>query len=81
MPTIKVRAVDGAMVTKVDADGRLIVGRHAGRAVVTNDILADGEEIADAMHYRRAIARGELTMIAAEAAPTTKPAKGAKEPA
>ena len=58
-----IQAVEGRCLSMVDAKGAAIRGRFAGRDK-TGAPLADGELVADHVHYRRAIARGDLALVA-----------------
>lgn len=60
---LKIKAVDGRLSTLVDAQGALVRGRFAGRGARA-EILDDGELVADHTHYRRAILRGDLELVA-----------------
>jgi hypothetical protein len=50
-------------MTLLDESGRVHRGRFAGRDK-TGAPLADGELVDDHHHYRRAIARGDLALVA-----------------
>lgn len=62
MNTLHIRAVGDLRCPYVDAAGRNVPGRFAGRARKTFDALPEGESVPDHEHYRRAIARGEITL-------------------
>jgi hypothetical protein len=64
MPTLHVRAVEGALVAAYTADGAPLANRYVGRVPGTHALLPDGETVPDLEHYRRALSRGELTAIA-----------------
>ena len=72
MNTLHIRAVGDLRAPFLDASGRPIAGRFAGRARKTFEALPDGEHVADLADYRRAIARGDLALVT----PTAKPTKG-----
>lgn len=62
--TLHVAAVEGALVSPIDErTGAVIVGRFVARHRKTREALPDGEMLPDHVHYRRAIARGELLLI------------------
>lgn len=61
-----VAAVGDARVTLLDPrTGAVVMGRYVARANTKNNYapLPDGEAVNDHPHYRRAIARGDLTLI------------------
>jgi hypothetical protein len=58
-----IAAVEGRLMTLLDESGRVHRGRFAGRDK-TGAPLADGELVDDHHHYRRAIARGDLALVA-----------------
>lgn len=61
-----VAAVGDARVTLLDPrTGAVVMGRYVARANAKNNHapLPDGEAVNDHPHYRRAIARGDLTLI------------------
>lgn len=60
---LHVMAVGDLLSPRFDADGRPIPGRFAGRAA-DRTALPDGEEIPDCADARRAIAVGDLELIA-----------------
>ena len=68
MALLHVRAVPGRMLQAIDARGHAVaVGarlRYVGLDVRTRAPLPDGEKVADTTHYRRAIGRGDLELIA-----------------
>ena len=82
MSTLHIRAVDGLRCPYVDAAGRNVPARYAGRARRTFDALPEGESVPDVEHYRRAIARRELALVTpAPAAPLAiAPAKTSHAP-
>lgn len=61
METIRVRAVGGASVARVRADG----GGVVRDAQVT--AAAEGESVPRHAHYLRALKRGELALVVGEA--------------
>lgn len=74
MTTLHIKAVGDLRAPYLDASGRPVAGRFAGRARKTFEPLPDGEHVADLADYRRAIARGDLAIVAPEApAKPTKP--------
>lgn len=61
-----VAAVGDARVTLLDPrTGAVVMGRYVARANAkkNHEPLPDGEAVNDHPHYRRAIARGDLTLI------------------
>lgn len=72
MNTLHIRAVGELRAPFLDAAGRPVAGRYAGRARKTFEALPDGEHVADLPDYRRAIARGDLALVAPANKPTTK---------
>ena len=63
MSTLSIRAVGDLRCPYVDAAGRNVPARYAGRARKTFDALPEGESVPDVEHYRRALARGELALV------------------
>lgn len=70
MTTLHIKAVGDLRAPFLDASGRPVAGRFAGRARKTFEPLPDGEHVADVADYRRAIARGDLALVTAPAAKT-----------
>jgi hypothetical protein len=64
MNTLHIRAVGDLRCPYVDAAGRNVPGRFAGRARKTFDVLPDGESVPDHEHYRRALKHGDLALVA-----------------
>lgn len=60
MKTLKVRAVEGRMLSFVDADGVLVQGRYVGRDRKGN---ARDEDVPATSYYHRAIARGDIELV------------------
>ena len=58
-----IQAVEGRQMTLLDAAGRVLRGRFAGRDKAGSP-LPDGELVDDHHHYRRAILRGDLALVA-----------------
>lgn len=81
---IRVRCVGDLLCGYVGSDGRSVAGRFAGRDK-KRAALPDGELVADLPYYARAIARGDLELVADSPAKAAKPtaippAPVAKEP-
>jgi|JI9StandDraft_1071089.scaffolds.fasta_scaffold22847_2 hypothetical protein len=64
MNTLHIRAVGDLRCPYVDAAGRNVPGRFAGRARKTFDVLPEGESVPDHEHYRRALKHGDLALVA-----------------
>lgn len=56
-------AVDGRLSPLVDRKGNSVRGRYAGRNQA-GAVLPEGELVSDHTHYRRAILRGDITLVA-----------------
>jgi len=56
-------AVNDRMATLIDRNGHAFRGRYAGRDR-TGAALLEGELVSDHTHYRRAISRGDITLVA-----------------
>lgn len=73
MNTLYIRAVGDLRCPYVDAAGRNVPGRFAGRARKTFDVLPEGESVPDHEHYRRALKHGDLALVALAPAPLPVP--------
>ena len=71
MNTLHIRAVGNLRCPYVDAAGRNVPGRFAGRARKTFAVLPEGESGPDHEHYRRALKHGEIELV--EPAPVALP--------
>lgn len=58
-----IQAVEGRHLSMVDVRGVALRGRFAGRDRAGAP-LADGELVPDHIHYRRAISRGDVALVA-----------------
>ena len=84
MSTLHIRAVGDARCAFVDPDGKVVVGRYAGRDRRTHEALPGGEVVTGHTHYQRALSRGELVAFVPAPiapAPTAKPTPAPKETA
>ena len=61
--TLLIEAVEGRLVTLVDASGRAVRGRFAARDK-SGVAMPAGELVRDHTHYRRAILRGDIKLVA-----------------
>lgn len=60
--TIRVRAVGDKLLSRIDADGMLVVGRYVGRGR-DRQAIPEGEEVPATSYYHRAIERGDLELV------------------
>jgi len=58
-----IQAVEGRLFSLVDARGIAVRGRFAARDK-SGVALPGGELVRDHTHYRRAISRGDITLVA-----------------
>ena len=61
--TLLIQAVEGRLFSLVDARGIAVRGRFAARDK-SGVALPGGELVRDHTHYRRAILRGDITLVA-----------------
>lgn len=61
--TLLIEAVEGRLFSLVDASGRAVRGRFAARDK-SGAALPAGELVRDHTHYRRAILRGDIKLVA-----------------
>ena len=72
MNTLHIRAVGDLRAAYLDDAGRPVAGRYAGRDRRTFDALPEGEVVPDHVDTRRAIARGDLELVAPVAPKTAR---------
>tara|TARA_R110000868_G_scaffold11757_2_gene57480 strand:+ start:517 stop:720 length:204 start_codon:yes stop_codon:yes gene_type:complete len=61
--TLLIQAVDGRLFSLVDASGHAVRGRFAARDK-GGAAMPGGELVRDHTHYRRAILRGDIKLVA-----------------
>jgi len=61
--TLLIQAVEGRLFSLVDDRGIAVRGRFAARDR-SGVAMPDGELVADHTHYRRAILRGDIKLVA-----------------
>jgi hypothetical protein len=61
--TLLIEAVEGRLFSLVDASGRAVRGRFAARDK-SGVAMPAGELVRDHTHYRRAILRGDIKLVA-----------------
>lgn len=61
--TLLIEAVEGRLFSLVDASGRAVRGRFAARDR-SGVAMPAGELVRDHTHYRRAILRGDIKLVA-----------------
>ena len=61
--TLLIEAVEGRLFSLVDASGRAVRGRFAARDR-SGLAMPAGELVRDHTHYRRAILRGDIKLVA-----------------
>lgn len=61
--TLLIEAVEGRLFSLVDASGRAVRGRFAARDK-SGVAMPAGELVRDHSHYRRAILRGDIKLVA-----------------
>ena len=61
--TLSIEAVEGRLFSLVDASGRAVRGRFAARDR-SGVAMPAGELVREHTHYRRAILRGDIKLVA-----------------